>query len=1307
MAALVLTSAVGTLGLSGFSLFAANLAAAAVGSFIDNRLFGIGNQTIQQEGPRLTEISLSTSSQGQSIKRLFGRSRIGGNLIWATNFTETETTTSETQGGKGGGGSVTTTTTAYTYSISFAIAFCEGSDLTSLGRIWFDGRQVDISQYRYEFHKGSDDQAVDTTILNVEGAENAPAYRGIAYIVFEDLPLGDYGNRIPQVTAEITRPIIHDEDDAVENLIQGVNIIPATGDFIYSTTITTRDDGFGNAVGVNVYQSAGVADFEDSMNSLQNDFPVVTKGNLAVSWFGNDLRIGSIEIKPKVEDNTDTFLPTNWRCQGLSRASVEEINTDADGNSFYGSTPSDDSVLEGLVEMGNRGIDAYFYPFLLMDIPTGNALPDPYGGAEQAVFPWRGRITLGDPADDGTAQAQTDMNSFFGSVSASDFSVSGTQITYTGSATDWGYRRFILHYAHLCAAAANAMDSSTNFAGFYIGSEMRGLTQTRTSGTGNYPAVTAFKTLAADVRGIFDAAGLAHVEISYAADWSEYHSHRPSDGSGDVFFNLDPLWMDSNIDYVAIDNYMPISDLEISYDSSTGDSVYDVAYLQTQIEGGEGYDYFYASDTDRTNRVTTPITDGAYGKPWVFRQKDIRSWLTSSHYNRPGGTEVGSPTAWTPNAKRIVFSEFGCPAVDLGTNQPNVFYDPKSSESFFPYFSSGSRDDQILRSYYQAVITYWRDHASPIVDVSEMFAWSWDARPYPAFPARSDIWSDTSNYRLGHWLNGRSGSGPLSELIKLICEWAGLDVSTDIDVTDITGSGQIVRGYVIDQIMSAREALTSLFSAYFFDAHESGGRIVFKLRERTTFTDLDTDRFVTTSNSPAGYSITRAQETELPQAARVSYISELADYTVASIGTVRPNGSSQSVAELRFPMAFDDNYARYVSELVIQESWNARETLELNLPPSQFSLDPGDGISFTVENRDFDFRITSVDIGSTIECSAETIDTSIYDKVIDTESAYIINQPTVYGQSQIVFLDLPLFTGQETSPWATRVATYQYPYPPAVNVYLDNGSDLILQVQQIQRTQMGVTVADFPIGPHTFIDEGNTLQVDWFDHTYEFPGITESAVYDGGNIMAIQTSTGAWEVFRFINATKQFTGGDYERRWNFTRLIRGDYGTYTDMEDVIPAGAAVVLLNSNTLSALPMSEENKLNSIDYRYGPSSYNTGSPYYQDVTHSGSAVGQLPYAVAQINFALNSGNVDISWIRQTRFGGSSFEAQTVPLNEETESYEIDVFDSTNTYVETIEITGSPNYTYTGGLTEFSIVIYQMSATIGRGRPSFASYP
>jgi hypothetical protein len=46
---------------------------------------------------------------------------------------------------------------------------------------------------------------------------------------------------------------------------------------------------------------------------------------------------------------------------------------------------------------------------------------------------------------------------------------------------------------------------------------------------------------------------------------------------------------------------------------------------------------FYASADDRKTQTRTPVTDGAYGKPWVFRYKDFHSWWANQHYDWPGG----------------------------------------------------------------------------------------------------------------------------------------------------------------------------------------------------------------------------------------------------------------------------------------------------------------------------------------------------------------------------------------------------------------------------------------------------------------------------------------------------------------------------------------------------------------------------------------------------------------------------------------------------------------------------------------------
>src|ERR1700760_1793824 len=117
-----------------------------------------------------------------------------------------------------------------------------------------------------------------------------------------------------------------------------------------------------------------------------------------------------------------------------------------------------------------------------------------------------------------------------------------------------------------------------------------------------------------------------------------------------------------------------------------------------------------------------------------------------------------------------------------GANEPNVFFDPKSSETRLPYYSNGDRDDLIQRRFLEAHLKFWRDDANNpasgvysgrMVDETNLYLWTWDARPFPFFPSRSDVWGDTENYRLGHCLNGRLGSVLLSDLVAALCDRAG------------------------------------------------------------------------------------------------------------------------------------------------------------------------------------------------------------------------------------------------------------------------------------------------------------------------------------------------------------------------------------------------------------------------------------------------------------------------------------------------------------------------------------------------------
>ncbi len=783
-----------------------------IGSVVDSWIVSSLAPTQRIEGARLESLRITSSTEGAVIPRLYGRMRIGGNIIWATDFRE-ETKTTTQGGGKGGGGGKVKTT-EYLYYASFAVALCEGP-ITGIGPVWADGKPMDLSGVTWRWYPGDEAQAADPFISAKMGAANTPAYRGTAYVVFEELPLSSYGNRLPQLSFEVFRPLA--DPDTAEGLTRAVTLIPASGEFTYATQAIRKSSG-GATQAENLNALPATADMVVALDRLQGMAPAVESVSLVVAWFGDDLRAGSCKLRPGVEVSAKSTTPVIW--------------------SVYGGTPADFAVVQAIREMESRGLRVTFYPFLLMDVPPGNTLPNPYSdtAAEtgQPTFPWRGRITCSPAAGfagsvDKTTTASSQVVAFFGAASPSDFAISGETVSWTGPSGDWGLRRMMLHYAHLCVVAGG-VDA------FLIGSEMRGLTTIR-SGASTYPAVAAFKALAADVRAILGAG----TEIGYAADWSEYFGHQPGDGSGDVFFHLDPLWADPNTDFIGIDNYMPLSDWRDGFthaDAAEGwPAIYDQAYLQANIAGREGFDWFYASAADRSSQVRTPITDGAASKPWVFRYKDLRSWWSNAHYDRPGGVESGTPTAWAPESKPIRFTELGCPAIDRGTNQPNVFFDPKSSESFTPYFSRGWRDDTIQRAYLEATYLFWGEAANNplssvyggrMVDVPECAAWTWDARPYPFFPELTDVWTDGPNWRLGHWLTGRLGSVSLAALVRHLCLRARLPEDR-IDVTGLWGS---VEGYAIGALESPRASITTLARHFGFDAVETEGVIRFVMRGR-------------------------------------------------------------------------------------------------------------------------------------------------------------------------------------------------------------------------------------------------------------------------------------------------------------------------------------------------------------------------------------------------------------------------------------------------------------------------------------------
>lgn len=254
MATLVL-SAVGSAVAGPFGLALGGL----IGRQVDQAVFGGSGS---HEGPRLTELSVTTSSYGQAISRQFGRMRAAGVIIWSTDLIETSE--------KEGGGKGRPSTTTYSYSVSFAVAL-SSTPISGIGRIWADGELLrgaggDLKVAgAMRTYLGNGDNSVDPLIAADQGLD-APAFRDCAYVVFEDLALGEFGNRIPALTFEVFA-----SNDTVVSL---ADLVPHEAG-LESTTILEHTRGFADEGGP----------ISGSLSAIDRVFP------LTVSSRGDGIRI--------------------------------------------------------------------------------------------------------------------------------------------------------------------------------------------------------------------------------------------------------------------------------------------------------------------------------------------------------------------------------------------------------------------------------------------------------------------------------------------------------------------------------------------------------------------------------------------------------------------------------------------------------------------------------------------------------------------------------------------------------------------------------------------------------------------------------------------------------------------------------------------------------------------------------------------------------------------------------------------------------------------------------------------------------
>ncbi|AMW36140.1 hypothetical protein [Xanthomonas phage XAJ2] len=1120
---------------------------------------GIGayTETTNIPGPKLADATVQTSSVGGTITFGSGGFPSSGNVIWIGPLKTTKK--KQKGGGKGGGG---TSTDVYSYSRSYAIAVSEQVDsfliIKRNGKIVYSNdpssTAEDVAYSRTFMQKcvlytGSESQMPDPTISAVEGNGNVSPFRGIAYIVVKDDDLTDMLGAIPQYEF-VLKKVNRADNDSVTNALRGVTLIPSTGEGAYGTTYAYTATARGNTaahnnqtlrgfLNLNKHSNNGKVDIVNAIEDLDANFPNCNTVALVVSWFADDLRAGVCNIKPGfgLSSAYKFWWPTldfQWQVQGFKHDSsaqyVHFITGRESSNAAYGSTPSDWSILEAIAYLKSKGKRIIFYPFVLVDIPPGNTLPDPASSGPQPVNPWRGRITCypapGRPGSpDGTSAAASQINTFF--------------------TREMGFSRMIYHYINICKQAGG-VDV------FLIGSEMVGITKVRSSRTES-AAVPHLKTLAAA------ASTIPNCLVSYAADWTEYKGFQYGN---DLIFSLDPLWSDANIDFIGIDNYFPIADVRAEDNKN---KIYDIEYLKSQIEGGELWDWYYL---DRTNNIRAPIADGAYNKPWVYRQKDFRSFWANSHINRLDGVETGTATSWVPQSKPVWFTEFGCAAINRGPNQPNVFFDPNSSESSFPYFSTGARDDNAQYSYLKATLEYWRDNGGAMLSTANMVAWTWDVRPYPAFPNQiltyyagnvsytRPTWGDYVNYPRGHWLMGRFNNSSLGQEISSVLK--RLDIpENNADLIQLRSLP--LNGYRIASETNAVTIIQSFQMAYFFDVGEWDRQLHFIVRGQPEVVEIPyEDLLPSDDEDEEALEVVRVQEIELLRKLSLTAFDPTIGYTTNTQTAERRIATISAKAESsqQLPLSFNPDELATIANKRIKIAWGESETFKFRTTMKYSYLTETDVVVLPDKrgNR-FRARIMKVSEDSLIRSFEATLDA---DWIYETESTGLSTLPPEQtapgeiGVTTIYPVDLSPQKDQddEYGVYAAIVGGGAGWNGAQIDISTDGGATVLQTLNVVTDSTIGNLTSKLLPEFSSEYPSQQTVSV-FFEQTPE--SITRAQQLSYMNKLAVQLDDGSYEVLQYQTATANDDGS-----FTLSNLVRGRYATTPGLAS---EGALVVVID--------------------------------------------------------------------------------------------------------------------------------------------------
>jgi hypothetical protein len=497
-------------------------------------------------------------------------------------------------------------------------------------------------------------------------------------------------------------------------------------------------------------------------------------------------------------------------------------------------------------------------------------------------------------------------------------------------------------------------------------------------------------------------------------------------------------------------------------------------------------------------------------------------------------------------------------------------------------------------------------------------------------------------------------------------------IETDSDFGEVWGMG-------VGRPATARSVVEILQRYAFFDLADIGGKLIGTRRDRLpdgTIGGDDLRAHVYGEEPPSIAKRERDEDYELPRAVRVTYTQALAEYEPGTESYSRRVTDADMVVDVDLSaIAMDPDKAAGIAEIATIEQIIMRESTEVTLVATDANkaLKPGDIKTLNVRGREDVVRITDMAYAypGLIKLKLHR-----HDPVIYTTDATgggrnllggVVYQP---GPTAFELLDLPLVR-EHDDEYGYFAAMGGNPSIPGLIEGWPGGDLERLEpsgwedIVRILRPgcPFGTALEALPTAGANYVtDQTLDLNVNGVLETK-----TLSEVCYGANLAALRAG-GGWELIRFL-------GADFaEGVWTISGIVRGVHGTEwaTGLHDV---GDRFILLGLEqqvltTLAERSLSRQHNAATLGFESDPAAVKS---------FAWTGVDRIPYSPCHLGAERDSDDdLILTWTRRDRVGQELQSGQTLPLSEDSEAYEVDIYDSGGAVLRTISVT-DPTATYT----------------------------